>query len=134
MIEHVAEDFSSPDKSSLGSVGQVPSVGSEVLPANILGVVPQSAHLERTNCKGENEKQSKGCVNLYLTSQTVSQGTDAHLSWGVSGVPQGVPQMLARASGGVDNFDGQARVALSSCGCVRPVGLCDLFPHDRVEA
>lgn len=37
-----------PDESSLGSVGQVPSVGGVVLPANVLGVVPQSAHLHMT--------------------------------------------------------------------------------------
>lgn len=64
----------------------------------------------------------------------LSQLIDSHLSWSVSGVPQGVPQMLTRARGGVDHFDWQARVALSSCGCVRPVCLCDLFPHHRVEA
>lgn len=61
------------------------------------------------------------------------QAIHSHLSWGVSGVPQGISQMLARPSSGVDHFDWQARVALSSCGCVRPIGLCDLFPHDCVE-
>lgn len=59
---------------------------------------------------------------------------DSYLSCGVAGVPQGIPQMLSRAGGGVDHFDGQARVALSSGGGVGPVGLCDLFPHHRVEA
>lgn len=58
----------------------------------------------------------------------------SYLSCCVSGVPQGVPQMLTRPCGGVDHFDWQARVALSSCGCVGPVGLCDLFPHHCVEA
>lgn len=52
MKDHASEDFSSPDKSSLGSVGQVPPVGGKVLPANVLGVVPQSANLENKNCKG----------------------------------------------------------------------------------
>lgn len=66
--------------------------------------------------------------------QTQSQWIYSYLSWGVSGVPQSVPQMLTRPSGGVDHFDWQARVALSSRGCVGPVGLCDLFPHHRVEA
>lgn len=42
--------------------------------------------------------------------------------------------MLTRASGGVDHFDRQARVALSSGGDVGPVGLRDLFPHHCVEA
>jgi len=58
----------------------------------------------------------------------------SHLSCGVSGVPQGVPQMLTRPGGRVDHLDCQARVALSSCGGVGPVGLCDLFPHHCVEA
>ena len=67
-------------------------------------------------------------------SWNLNQSLYSHLSRGVSGVPQGVPQMLTRPGGGVDHFDWQARVALSSCGCVGPVGLCDLFPHDSVEA
>lgn len=58
----------------------------------------------------------------------------AHLSWGVSSVPQGVPQVLTRSSGGVDHFDGQTRVALGSRWCVGPVCLCYLFPHDSVES
>jgi len=72
--------------------------------------------------------------DVLLMSPTRSHWVDPHLSCGVSGVPQGVPQMLAGSSGGVDHFNWQARVALSSCGCVGPVGLCDLFPHHCVEA
>lgn len=49
-------------------------------------------------------------------------------------MPQGIPQVLTRPSGGVNHLDRQARVALSSCRCVGPVGLGDLFPHDCVEA
>lgn len=47
MKGHISEDLNSPNKSSLGSVGQVPPVGSEVLPANVFGVMPQSAHLKQ---------------------------------------------------------------------------------------
>ncbi len=46
MTGHASEDLNSPNKATLGSVGQMPSVGGEVLPANVLGVVPQSAHLK----------------------------------------------------------------------------------------
>lgn len=40
-----------PNKSSLGSVGKKPSIGSEVFPANVLGVVPQSANLKNEEKK-----------------------------------------------------------------------------------
>ena len=67
-------------------------------------------------------------------SIALSQLICTHLFWGVSGVPQGISQVLTRPCGRVDHFDWQARVALSSRGCVGPVGLCDLFPHHGVEA
>lgn len=54
MKGHISEDLNSPNKSSLGSVGQVPSVGSEVLPANVFGVMPQSAHLKEKKEKNWN--------------------------------------------------------------------------------
>lgn len=64
MKEHISEDLNSPNKSSLGSVGQVPSVGSEVLPANVFGVMPQSAHLKKRRRRRivKMELLSKDCV------------------------------------------------------------------------
>lgn len=44
------EDLYQPNESSLGSVSQMPSVGSEILPADVLGVVPQSADLKQMKC------------------------------------------------------------------------------------
>lgn len=41
------EELYQPDESSLGSVGEMPSVGGEILPADVLGVVPQSADLKQ---------------------------------------------------------------------------------------
>lgn len=78
-----SEVLVSPDKSSLGSVGQMPSVGSEVFPANILGVVPQSAHLKVTISKSYNEKSLKRFPQLRLKLWVSS----AVLTWpGVSPV------------------------------------------------
>lgn len=51
MKGRVSVVLNSPNKSRLGSVGQMPSVGSEVLPANVLGVVPQGAHLKKMMVK-----------------------------------------------------------------------------------
>lgn len=58
----------------------------------------------------------------------------SYLSWRVSSVPKCIPEVLARARGRVDHFDGQPGVALSLGGLVGPVGLRDLFPHDHIEA
>lgn len=44
------EDLYQPNESSLGSVSQMPSVGGEILPADVLGVVPQSADLKQMRC------------------------------------------------------------------------------------
>ncbi len=49
-------------------------------------------------------------------------------------VPQGVPQMLAWPCGGVNHFDWQPWVTLCLGRWAGPVGLCDLLPHDHVEA
>lgn len=49
-------------------------------------------------------------------------------------MPQGIPQVLARACGGVYHLEGHARVAVCPGGLVLPVGLSDLLPHDHVEA
>lgn len=48
-------------------------------------------------------------------------------------MPQGVPQVLSWARGGVDHLNGQTRVALSPGGGVGPVGLGDLLPGGSVE-
>lgn len=52
MKGHSPEALNSPYQSSLGSVGQMPSVGGEVFPADVLWVVPQSTHLKWMNCNG----------------------------------------------------------------------------------
>ncbi len=57
-----------------------------------------------------------------------------YLSCSVSGVPQGVPQMLAWPCGGVNHFDWQPWVTLCLGRWAGPVGLCDLLPHDHIEA
>ena len=49
-------------------------------------------------------------------------------------MPQGVPQVLPRARGGVDHFEGHARDAEGLGGLLLPVGLGDLLPHHHVEA
>lgn len=48
-------------------------------------------------------------------------------------MPQGVPEVLSWAGGGVHHFNGEAGVALGLGGFVRPVCLCDLLPHHDVE-
>lgn len=63
-----------------------------------------------------------------------SDPVETYLSWSVSGVPEGIPQMLARPCGGVNHFDWQPWVTLCFGRCAGPVGLCDLLPHDHVEA
>lgn len=67
----------------------------------------------------------------YVT-RVMPQGTD--LARGISCVPQGVPQMLARPCGRVHDFHRKARVSLSPRGVDVPVGLGDLLPHHNVEA
>lgn len=57
-----------------------------------------------------------------------------YLSYCISCMPQSIPKVFSWTCGGIDHFDGQSRVALSFCGCLRPVGLCDLFPHHHIEA
>lgn len=57
----------------------------------------------------------------------------SHLSWGISCVPEGIPEVLSWASGGVNHFNGQARVALGLGGFIRPVCLRNLLPHHHVE-
>ena len=49
-------------------------------------------------------------------------------------MPEGIPEVFSWASGGVDHFNGQARVALGLGGFIRPVRLCDLLPHDDIES
>ncbi len=57
----------------------------------------------------------------------------SYLSWGISCVPKGIPEVLSWASGGVDNFNGQARVTLGLGGFIRPIRLCNLLPHHDIE-
>lgn len=61
-------------------------------------------------------------------------GRCSHLARGVSCVPQGIPQVLARPRGGVYNLYGKSRVPLSPRGVGVPVGLSDLLPHHNIEA
>lgn len=61
-------------------------------------------------------------------------GRCSHLARGVSCVPQGIPQVLARPRGGVHNLHGKSRVSLSPRGVGVPVGLSDLLPHHNIEA
>lgn len=88
-----------PDESSFGSVGQMPPVGCEVLPADVLGVVPQGTHLERWIHLGQT------IVQKFKSRLKCPKNKRPDLSWGVSGVPQGIPQVLTGTGGGVDNFD-----------------------------
>lgn len=57
----------------------------------------------------------------------------SYLSWCISCVPEGIPEVLSWACGGVDHFDGQARVTLRFGGFIWPVGLRDLLPHHHIE-
>lgn len=45
------EGVHQPDEPTLGSVGEVPSVGGEILPADVLRVMPQSADLKQIKCR-----------------------------------------------------------------------------------
>lgn len=51
VMKEYFEDLYQPNESSLGSVSQMPSVGGEILPADVLGVVPQSADLKQMRCR-----------------------------------------------------------------------------------
>lgn len=56
-----------PDEASLGSVDEVHAVGSEVLPANFIGVVPQCSDLKHTHgCESDQEilVSELYCANL----------------------------------------------------------------------
>lgn len=57
----------------------------------------------------------------------------SYLSCSIPCVPQGIPEVFSWASGGVDHFNGQARVALGFGGFIWPVRLRDLLPHDDIE-
>ncbi len=59
--------------------------------------------------------------------------SNTYLSLGVSSVPQSIPKVFAWSCGWVHYFNGQSRVTLCFSGCMRPVGLCDLFPHHHIE-
>lgn len=69
-----------PNKSSLGSVNEMPSVGGEVLPPNVLGVVPQSTHLKVQNWQRSKwelnqtwfGRDSKSLLEFALTCPGVS--------------------------------------------------------------
>lgn len=102
----------------------MPPVGSEVLPSNIFRVVPESADLR--------SGPTLASEALSFTSELL-RGPLSHLSSRVSGVPQGVSEVLSRSSGGVDHFNGQTRVTLSLSGFIGPVRLRNLLPHHHVE-
>lgn len=85
-----------------------------------------------------NLRWSKWDVNITLCkkdlTQHFSRANANYLSCCVSSMPQCIPKVFSWTCGGIDHFDGQSRVALCFCGYVRPIGLCDLFPHHHVEA
>lgn len=58
----------------------------------------------------------------------------AYLILGVACVPEGIAEVLSCASGGVDHLERHPRDAKGLVRLVLPVGLCDLLPHDHVEA
>lgn len=57
----------------------------------------------------------------------------SYLSWGIPGVPEGISEVLSWACGGVNYFNGQARVSLSLGGFIWPVCLRNLLPHHNIE-
>lgn len=57
----------------------------------------------------------------------------SYLARSVSCVPQSITKVFSRTSGGIHNFDGETRVALSFGWCGVPVRLGDLLPHDNIE-
>lgn len=71
---------------------------------------------------------------MLICSRTSEETEIPHLSCSVPCVPKGIPEVLSRTSGGVYDFNGQARVTLGLCRFVWPVGLCDLLPHYDVES
>lgn len=65
--------------SGFGSVDQVPSVGSVIFPANVLGVVPKGTHLQtvqnkvsRTFQKAKSLERSHDSLRMIRTCPSVS--------------------------------------------------------------
>lgn len=60
--------------------------------------------------------------------------TAAHLSRSVPCVPQGIPEVFSSTGGRIDHFEWNSGNSKGLRGLVLPVCLCDLFPHDHIEA
>lgn len=71
---------------------------------------------------------------VLVKNPSLLKGVTSYLARGVSCVPQGISQVLARPCGGVHNFHWKAWVSLSPCRVGVPVGLGDLLPHNNIEA
>lgn len=78
--------------------------------------------------------QSTASLVLVKHLLSLSLCRCSYLARGISCVPQGIPQVLARPCGRVHDFHRKARVSLSPRGVDVPVGLGDLLPHHNVEA
>lgn len=90
------------------SVDQMPSVGSEVFPSNILRVMPESADLKH------GEINSLWVMFIHISNHIFKKVPQmSYLSWGIPSVPKGISEVLSWASGGIDYFNGKARVSLS---------------------
>lgn len=121
-----------PDKSCSRSMDQMPSVSSKVFPSDILRVMPEGADLWHREVNSHESIFMELCIKIVVwVMETLEQMS--YLSCGISCVPEGISEVLSWASGGVDHFNGQARVALGLGGFIRPVGLCNLLPHHDVE-
>ncbi len=118
-----------PDLSGFGSVDQLPSVGGVILPANVLGIMPQSTHLQMIQNKVSRTFQTPNSIECSHDSlRTI------HTCPSVSPVcHKAFLRCSPRSCGRVHYFNGQSRVTLCFSGCMRPVGLCDLFPHHHIE-
>lgn len=126
-LNRSAKTLSLPNKSCSWSVDEMPSVGSEVFPSNIFGVVPESAHLKRWVIKLASKKY------IRFVGERCKDSKIPYLSCSIPRVPKGIPEVLSWAGGGVDNFNGQPRVTLGLSRFIWPVGLRDLLPHHDVK-
>lgn len=110
------------------SVDQMPSVGSEIFPSNILRVMPESADLKH------GEINSHWSLFIHTSYCILEKDLKmSYLSWGIPSVPEGISEVLSWASGRINYLNGQARISLSLGGFIWPVCLCNLLPHHNIE-